>query len=69
MTLAPGEVGREDVDAVRRTGVSDEAIADALHVCALFNVIDRIADGLGFDVPTAEQFAAAAPAFFERGYA
>jgi len=69
VTLAPGEVGREDVDAVRRTGVSDEAIADALHVCALFNVIDRIADALGFANPGPEYFAAAAPGFLERGYA
>ena len=68
MTLAPGDVGPDDVDAVRRAGVGDEAIADALHVAALFNAIDRIADGLGFDVPSAEEFAAGAPGFFERGY-
>jgi alkylhydroperoxidase family enzyme len=69
MTLAPDEVAPEDVEAVRRAGVADQAIVDALRVGALFNVIDRIADALGFVVPTPEAFADAAPAFFERGYA
>ena len=68
VTLAPDEVGPDDVEAVRRAGVGDDAIADALHVCGLFNTIVRVADGLGFDVPSAEEFAADAPAFFERGY-
>ena len=68
VTLAPEQVGAPDVETVRRAGVSDDAIVDALHVCALFNVIDRIADGLGFDVPAPDEFAAAAPGFLERGY-
>jgi alkylhydroperoxidase family enzyme len=69
VTLAPETVRAADVERVRRAGVEDEAIEDALSVCALFNVIDRIADGLGFEVPSPEQFAAAAPEFFARGYA
>jgi len=51
VTLSPGAVGREDVEAVRAEGVSDEAIEDALMVCACFNLIDRVADALGFDLP------------------
>jgi alkylhydroperoxidase family enzyme len=69
VTLAPGELTAADVDAVRAVGVGEQAIVDALQVAALFNVIDRIADALGFDVPDAAAFADAAPAFFERGYA
>lgn len=69
MTLDPEAVTAEDIDAVRRAGASAEAIADALHVCALFNVIDRIADALGFAIPEPGYFTAAAPAFLERGYA
>jgi len=69
VTLDPDGVRPEDVETVRRAGASDDAIADALHVCALFNVIDRIADALGFAIPGADYFAAAAPGFLERGYA
>jgi hypothetical protein len=57
-----------DVEAVRATGLADEAISDAIHVCALFNVIDRIADSMGFEVPPADYFALQAKPFFEEGY-
>ena len=68
VTLEPESVRREHVDEVRSAGASDEAIDDALHVCALFNVIDRIADSLGFANPGPAYFAGAAPGFLERGY-
>lgn len=42
---------------------------DAIHVAALFNMIDRLADSLGWDVPPEEAFAARAQAMFESGYA
>jgi alkylhydroperoxidase family enzyme len=48
VTLRPGEVRRADAEAVRATVVSDEAIEDALAVCACFNLIDRLADSFGF---------------------
>jgi uncharacterized peroxidase-related enzyme len=68
LTLEPEAVTRVDADAVRAAGVSDEAIADAVHVAALFNVIDRIADTLDFHVPGPQAFAAAAPRFLHEGY-
>ena len=68
VTLSPGEVGREDVAAVRAESVSDEAIEDALMVCACFNLIDRVADSLGFDPPDQAVHAAYAGQFLEEGY-
>lgn len=68
MTLSPGEVRPEDVQLLRVAGVSDEAITDALYVCALFNLVDRIADALGFHVPSQEYFAHHAPALLQCGY-
>jgi alkylhydroperoxidase family enzyme len=47
-TLTPAELRAADVDAARAKGVSDEAIEDALAVCACFNLIDRLADSFGF---------------------
>ena len=44
LTLHPADVTREDADAVRAAGVSDEALIDAIHVCALFSMIVRLAD-------------------------
>lgn len=49
--------------------MSDEALADAIHVCALFNTIDRVADALGFEIPDPEYWARVAPGFLAGGYA
>ena len=54
LTLRPDEITRDDVDAVRAAGVSDDALVDAIHVCALFSMIVRLADSLGWDVPSYE---------------
>jgi len=68
LTLAPAEVGGEDVAAVRAAGVSDEAIVDAIHVCALFDTINRIADGLGVEILAPEKFRRGAALVLEVGY-
>ena len=46
-----------------------QALRDAATVCALFSMIVRLADSLGWDVPSAERLAARAPAMLEGGYA
>ena len=51
LSLTPAATERADIAALRGTGLSDAAIADAIHICAMFNMIVRIADTLGFDVP------------------
>ena len=56
LTLRPTELSAEDAAAVRAAGVSPEALVDAIHVAALFNMIARLADSLGWDVPSFEQF-------------
>jgi alkylhydroperoxidase family enzyme len=48
VTLRPGAVGARDAGAVRAAGVSDQAMVDALLVCAYFNLIDRLADSFAF---------------------
>jgi alkylhydroperoxidase family enzyme len=44
MTLRPDELGAAEVDAVRRAGVPDEALRDAIYVAWAFNLISRLAD-------------------------
>ena len=69
LTLRPHELTRGDAVAVLSTGVTDEALVDAIHVAALFNMIDRLADSLGWDVPSDDAFSGRAQAMLESGYA
>ena len=69
LTNEPGALRPGDAQAVLSTGVTEDALVDAIHVAALFNMIVRLADALGFDVPPAEAFAARAQAMLESGYA
>ena len=50
LTLHPASLGPADVAAARAAGVSYEALEDAIHVCALFNLMNRVADALGFEL-------------------
>ena len=69
LTLEPEQVTRADADAVRAAGVSDEALIDAIHICALFSMIVRLADSLGWDIPSFESFFERADAMLAGGYA
>jgi alkylhydroperoxidase family enzyme len=68
LTLRPEELTPVDAAAVRAAGVSDQAIVDAIHVAALFNMITRMADSLGWDVPPWEAFMARAEPMLAEGY-
>jgi alkylhydroperoxidase family enzyme len=68
VTLTPRNVTGADVAAVRAAGVSRRAIEDALAVCFGFNLIDRVADSLGFDLPPPEVHASYAEQFLAEGY-
>jgi alkylhydroperoxidase family enzyme len=69
VTLRPEELVAEDAEAVLDAGVTEQQVVDALRVCWLFNVINRVADGLGFDMPTERQFERGAKHLLARGYA
>jgi alkylhydroperoxidase family enzyme len=69
ITLSPDEVGPADADVPRQAGVSDAALIDAVYVCTIFNVIDRISDALDFAIPSAEEFKKQAKILLKRGYA
>lgn len=68
LTLRPDELEPADADAVRAAGVSTQALRDAARVCALFNMITRLADSLGWDVPAWESLRQRAPAMLDGGY-
>ncbi len=68
LTLRPADVGPADVAPLRAAGVSDEAIEDAIHVCALFNIYDRLADAMGWHLPGPDGYAASGRNLLRRGY-
>jgi hypothetical protein len=49
MTLEPDALTAEDASAVLAAGVSERALRDAITVAFHFNLVDRVADALGFD--------------------
>ena len=68
LTLRPDDVRPRDVEPLRAAGLSDEAIEDAINVCALFNIYDRMADSLGWYLPDQAGYAASANNLMRRGY-
>ena len=68
MTLRPEKLTDSDAEAAYAAGVSRQALLDAATVCALFSMIVRLADSLGWDVPPWERQLASAPVRLEGGY-
>ena len=60
LTLSPAKMVQADADAVFAAGWPEEALHDAVLVCALFNFMNRVLDGSGitpkpvFDQPDPE---------------
>ena len=69
LTLRPDELSAADATRALDAGVSEEALVDAIHVAALFNMIVRLADALAWDVPPFEAFYARADGMLASGYA
>lgn len=68
LTLDPTDVVPADVAPLRAAGVSDAAIEDAITVCAIFNILDRLADALDWYLPGPDGYAASARNLMRRGY-
>ena len=70
VTLDHANVTPEDIRAVRQAGVSVAAIRDALEVGYLFNIYDRLADAMGWDVPLIAEgyYKVAAKRLLKNGY-
>jgi hypothetical protein len=68
LTLAPEEVGADDLQAVLSAGVSEDAIRDAVYVCFAFNLIDRVSDALGFDLMDEKGYRRSAQVLLRVGY-
>jgi alkylhydroperoxidase family enzyme len=68
LTLSPEKVGADDLRATLDAGVSEDAAIDAMYVCFAFNLIDRVADALGFDLTDQEGYRRGAQVLLRFGY-
>ena len=69
MTLRPFDLSAEHAKEALRSGATTDALKDAAAVGAVFNIITRYADALGFAMPSATEFDRAAGTLLKRGYA
>ncbi len=68
LTLDPGSVGPADAGPLRDAGVTDDQVESAVWVAFAFNVIDRVADALAFEVPSPQALASMARPLLRFGY-
>jgi uncharacterized peroxidase-related enzyme len=53
LTLSPGKIVAADVDAIFAAGWDDRALHDAVAICGLFNLMNRLVNGFGIEAPEA----------------
>jgi uncharacterized peroxidase-related enzyme len=68
LTRTPAQLTEADAAAVRAAGWDEQALHDAVLVCALFNFMNRMVDGLGISADNG-YFATSATRLQQRGYA
>jgi uncharacterized peroxidase-related enzyme len=56
LTKFPSGLRRDDLDALRKHGLTDEQLVDAVHCVAYFNFVNRVLDGLGVDPEPAMRY-------------
>ncbi|MQA85743.1 MAG: peroxidase-related enzyme [Streptosporangiales bacterium] len=69
LTLTPARMTPSDADEVFAAGWDERALHDAVSVCALFNFMNRLVEGLGIDAGEAYFTTAAGRLSGEAGYA
>lgn len=53
LTLWPGKITGADVDEIFAAGWDDRALHDAVAICGLFNLMNRLVNGLGVEASEA----------------
>lgn len=57
LTISPRDVTPNDIDVLRQAGISEDAITNAVEICAQFCIINRLADTFGFRLQTPKELA------------
>jgi len=69
LNATPAQVDHADVAALREVGWDDEAVYDAIGVCALFNFYNRWVDGNGIHGAPEEVYRMSGKRMAAGGYA
>lgn len=67
-TLDPDDLDADRIRPVLDAGVSREAIRDAFYVAFLFNTYDRLADTLGWELPSESYYPKSGRFLLKKGY-
>ncbi|MFQ5970889.1 MAG: carboxymuconolactone decarboxylase family protein [Alphaproteobacteria bacterium] len=67
LTQSPSRMTQADADAVFAAGWDEQALADAVAICALFNLYNRVVDGHGI-TGSPDNFAEVAERVNRQGY-
>ena len=51
LTLTPALMRESDINYLRSVGLSDEQILSTVAITCVFNFMNRLADGLGVEIP------------------
>lgn len=68
LALRPDEVSAEAILQMREAGVSEEGIEQAIVICAIFSVADRLADTFDYAPPDPRMMEKAGEQMLIRGY-
>ncbi len=68
LTRLPSRLTQADADAVYAAGWDEQALNHAIHVCALFNFMNRLVEGHGIAAMPAEANQQMAGMLHDRGY-
>ncbi|HEX2644382.1 MAG TPA: hypothetical protein VHU81_15405 [Thermoanaerobaculia bacterium] len=64
----PEEVTPDDIWELRAAGVPGRAIEDAIYICTAYNIVDRLADAFGFQLPPQQELHRTARFLLKIGY-
>ena len=68
LTLTPSKTTQADIDRVLTAGWEQQAVEDAIAVCSLLNLMNRLVDGFGLEQPSQAQLSAMAKMINTNGY-
>ncbi|RLA11917.1 MAG: peroxidase [Gammaproteobacteria bacterium] len=68
LTRLPSKLTQADADAVYAAGWDEEALNHAIHVCALFNFMNRLVEGHGISPMPAQANQQMAQMLHDKGY-
>ena len=55
LTLTPAAMAQSDIEHLRSVGLTDEQILSTVAITCVFNFMNRLADGLGVEIPEGRQ--------------